>query len=58
MRIADPLQTGSLTIQVEATAEFGVARIGNADVLIRAASQLIEARDRGLPTSRLLVVTL
>jgi plasmid replication initiation protein len=50
-------QTGSLTIQVEATAEFGMATIWDADVLIWAASQLIEARDRGLPTSRLLVVT-
>jgi plasmid replication initiation protein len=50
-------QTGSLTIQVEATAEFGMATIWDADVLIWAASQVIEARDRGLPTSRLLVVT-
>lgn len=50
-------KTGSLTIQVEATAEFGMATIWDADVLIWAASQLVEARDRGLPTSRLLVVT-
>ena len=50
-------QTGSLTIQVEATAEFGMATIWDADILIWAASQLMEARDRGLPTSRLLVVT-
>jgi plasmid replication initiation protein len=49
--------TASLTIQVEATAEFGMATIWDADVLIWAASQLVEARDRGLPTSRLLVVT-
>ncbi len=50
-------QTASLTIQVEATAEFGMATIWDADILIWAASQLVEARDRGLPTSRLLVVT-
>jgi plasmid replication initiation protein len=50
-------KAGNLTIQVEATAEFGMATIWDADILIWAASQLVEARDRGLPTSRLLVVT-
>ena len=50
-------RTGDLAIQVEATAEFGMATIWDADVLIWAASQLVEARDRGLPTSPLLTVT-
>lgn len=46
-----------LTIEVEATSQFGMATIWDADVLIWAASQLVEARDRGLPTSRLMVMT-
>jgi plasmid replication initiation protein len=50
-------RTGNLSIQVEATAQFGMATIWDADVLIWAASQLVEARDRGLPTSPLLSVT-
>jgi plasmid replication initiation protein len=50
-------RTGALTIEVEATSQFGMATIWDADVLIWAASQLVEARDRGLPTSRLMVMT-
>jgi plasmid replication initiation protein len=50
-------RTGNLTIEVEATSQFGMATIWDADVLIWAASQLVEARDRGLPTSRLMVMT-
>jgi plasmid replication initiation protein len=50
-------RSGNLAIQVEATGEFGMATIWDADVLIWAASQLVEARDRGLPTSPLLAVT-
>jgi plasmid replication initiation protein len=50
-------RTGNLAIQVEATAQFGMATIWDADILIWAASQLVEARDRGLPTSPLLSVT-
>src|SRR5579859_5716327 len=50
-------RTGTLTIEVEATSQFGMATIWDADVLIWAASQLVEARDRGLPTSRLMVMT-
>ncbi len=50
-------RAGNLAIDVEATSQFGMATIWDADVLIWAASQLVEARDRGLPTSRLLVVT-
>jgi plasmid replication initiation protein len=50
-------RAGSVAIDVEATSQFGMATIWDADVLIWAASQLVEARDRGLPTSRLMVVT-
>jgi plasmid replication initiation protein len=50
-------RAGELVLQVEGTAEHGIATIWHADVLIWAASQIIEARDAGLPTSRLLVAT-
>ncbi len=50
-------RTGDLAVQVEATTQFGMATIWDADVLIWAASQLVEARDRGLPTSPLLSFT-
>jgi len=50
-------RAGTLAIDVEATSQFGMATIWDADVMIWAASQLVEARDRGLPTSRLMVVT-
>lgn len=50
-------RAGHLAIDVEATNQFGMATIWDADVLIWAASQLVEARDRGLPTSRLMMVT-
>lgn len=48
---------GAVWIVVEATAEHGMATIWDADVLIWAASQLVEARDLGLPTSRLIAAT-
>jgi len=48
---------GVISIRVEATAEHGMATIWDADVLIWAASQIVEARDAGLPTSRLVVAT-
>jgi plasmid replication initiation protein len=48
---------GEVAIRVEATAEHGMATIWDADVLIWAASQLIEARDKGLRTSRLMAAT-
>jgi plasmid replication initiation protein len=50
-------RAGAVSIRVEATAEHGMATIWDADVLIWAASQLVEARDAGLPTSRLMVAT-
>src|SRR4029434_8998966 len=43
-----------IAIRVEAVAEHGMATIWDADVLIWAASQIVEARDAGLKTSRLL----
>ncbi|MBW4053611.1 MAG: replication initiator protein A [Proteobacteria bacterium] len=48
---------GDITIRVEGTTEHGIASIWDADVLIWAASQIIEARDAGIATSRLLVAT-
>ena len=48
---------GEVTIRVEATAEHGMATIWDADVLIWAASQIVDARDRGLRTSRLMSAT-
>lgn len=43
---------GEVSILVEATAEHGMATIWDADILIWLASQIVEARDAGLPTSR------
>jgi plasmid replication initiation protein len=48
---------GEVVIRVEATVEHGMATIWDADVLIWAASQLVEARDKGLRTSRLMSAT-
>jgi len=48
---------GEVAIRVEATVEHGMATIWDADVLIWAASQLVEARDKGLRTSRLMAAT-
>ncbi len=45
---------GEIAIRVEAVAEHGMATIWDADVLIWAASQIVEARDAGLRTSRLM----
>ena len=50
-------RAGNISIDVEGTAEHGIATIWDADVLIWAASQIVEARDAGLPTSRLIVAT-
>jgi plasmid replication initiation protein len=46
-----------VVIRVEGTAEHGIATIWDADVLIWAASQIVEARDAQLPTSRLIAAT-
>jgi len=48
---------GEVVIRVEATPEHGMATIWDADLLIWAASQIVEARDRGLATSRLMAAT-
>jgi plasmid replication initiation protein len=48
---------GETSILVEATAEHGMATIWDADVLIWVASQIVEARDAGRATSRLIAAT-
>lgn len=48
---------GEISIRVEATPEHGMATIWDADVLIWAASQIVEARDAGLRPSRLMAAT-
>ncbi|SFK84161.1 replication initiator protein A [Rhodanobacter glycinis] len=50
-------QAGGVSIRVEGTAEHGIATIWDADILIWAASQIVEARDAGIPTSRLMRAT-
>jgi plasmid replication initiation protein len=45
-------KAGDVELQVYAVAEHGMATIWDADVLIWAASQILAAEDRGLPTSR------
>ncbi len=49
--------SGQVVIRVEGTAEHGIATIWDADILIWAASQIVEARDAGLSTSRLMATT-
>ena len=51
------LHMGEISITVEATPEHGMATIWDADVLIWAASQIVDARDQGLATSRLMAAT-
>ena len=50
-------RAGKIAIRVEAVPEHGMATIWDADVLIWAASQIVEARDSGLKTSRLMAAT-
>ncbi|MCV0368937.1 replication initiator protein A [Filomicrobium sp.] len=50
-------KAGSIIIRVEAVAEHGMATIWDADILIWAASQIVEARDLGLRPSRLMAAT-
>src|ERR1700687_3821056 len=50
-------RAGTVTIRVEAVPEHGMATIWDADVLIWAASQIVEARDAGLKTSRVMAAT-
>ena len=46
-----------IAFRVEAVPEHGMATIWDADVLIWAASQIVEARDAGVRTSRLMAAT-
>lgn len=48
---------GETWISVEAVPEHGMATIWDADVLIWAASQWVQARDAGRPTSRLMAAS-
>ena len=50
-------KAGDVTIRVEAVPDHGMATIWDADILIWAASQIVEARDAGLRTSRLMATT-
>ncbi|WP_413992252.1 replication initiator protein A [Labrys okinawensis] len=47
----------NVSIRVEAVPEHGMATIWDADILIWAASQIVEARDAELRTSRLMAAT-
>ena len=48
---------GTVWVTVKAVADYGMATIWDADILIWAASQFVEARDAGLKTSRLMAAT-
>lgn len=50
-------RTKAVTVRVEGTAQHGIATIWDADILIWAASQIIEARDAGIRPSRLMAAT-
>jgi plasmid replication initiation protein len=50
-------QTANVKIRVEGTAEHGIATIWDADILIWAASQIVEARDCDIRTSRRIAAT-
>jgi len=50
-------EAGSISLTVEGVPEHGIATIWDADVLIWAASQIMEARDAGFQPSRLMVAT-
>lgn len=50
-------RAGGISVRVEGTHEHGIATIWDADVLIWAASQIVEARDAGIRASRRVVTT-
>ncbi len=50
-------RSGNVTIRVEGTHEHGIATIWDADILIWAASQIVQARDAGIPPSRRMQAT-
>ena len=49
--------SGGVTVRVEGTQEHGIATIWDADILIWAASQIVEARDAGIRPSRRMQAT-
>ncbi len=49
--------SGGVIVRVEGTAEHGIATIWDADILIWAASQIVDARDAGVRTSRWIKAT-
>jgi plasmid replication initiation protein len=51
-------RAGKITIRVEAAPEHGMATIWDTGVLIWAALQIVEARNGGTKTSRLMAATL
>lgn len=50
-------RSGGVTVRVEGTQEHGIATIWDADILIWAASQIVEARDSGIRPSRRMQAT-
>ncbi|SEF27953.1 Plasmid replication initiator protein [Variovorax sp. NFACC28] len=50
-------EAGGISLTVEGVPEHGIATIWDADVLIWAASQIIQAKKEGIPPSRLMVAT-
>ena len=50
-------EAGAVSLTVEGVTEHCIATISDADVLIWAASQIVQARDEGRPTSRLMAAT-
>lgn len=50
-------RSGGITVRVEGTQEHGIATIWDADILIWAASQIVEARDAGIRPSRRMQAT-
>lgn len=50
-------RSGGITVRVEGTAEHGIATIWDADILIWAASQIVEARDADIRSSRRMQAT-
>lgn len=48
------VEAGSVSLRVEPVPDHGMATIWDADILIRAASQIVEVRDDGLRTSKLM----
>jgi plasmid replication initiation protein len=50
-------RSGDIRVEVEGTVEHGIATIWDADILIWTTSQIVQARDAGLATSRRVAAT-